>query len=96
MGTLLSPKLKRLSRGLAYFCPGCKALHVVHVDEPNDIGLQWDWDGNIEAPTFTPDIKILGLCHSRVTNGTITFLEDCAHELAGQTVLLPEIPTPDS
>jgi hypothetical protein len=29
-------------------------------------------------------------CHSYVTNGMIQFLSDCTHELAGQTVELPE------
>lgn len=30
-------------------------------------------------------------CHSFVTDGRIQFLSDCAHELAGQTVDLPEL-----
>lgn len=31
-------------------------------------------------------------CHSFVENGMIRFLSDCTHELAGQTVPLPELP----
>ena len=31
-------------------------------------------------------------CHSFVTDGKIQFLNDCSHELAGQTVDLPDIP----
>jgi hypothetical protein len=31
-----------------------------------------------------------GVCHSFVTDGKIQFLSDCTHELAGQTVELPE------
>lgn len=31
-----------------------------------------------------------GVCHSFVTNGQIQFLGDCTHELAGQTVDLPD------
>jgi len=30
-------------------------------------------------------------CHSFVTDGKIQFLDDCSHELAGQTVDLPEM-----
>jgi hypothetical protein len=30
-------------------------------------------------------------CHSFVTDGRIQFLGDCTHELAGQTVDLPDI-----
>lgn len=33
-----------------------------------------------------------GICHSFVTNGQIQFLSDCTHELAGQTVPLPDLP----
>lgn len=32
------------------------------------------------------------ICHSFVTDGRIQFLSDCTHELAGQTVDLPEYP----
>lgn len=33
------------------------------------------------------------VCHSFITDGQIQFLNDCTHELAGQTVELPEVPT---
>ncbi len=32
------------------------------------------------------------ICHSFVTHGRIQFLNDCTHELAGQTVDLPDYP----
>lgn len=32
------------------------------------------------------------VCHSFVTDGRIQFLGDCTHEMAGQTVDLPEMP----
>jgi uncharacterized protein DUF6527 len=35
------------------------------------------------------------ICHSFVTDGRIQFLGDCTHELAGQTVDLPEWPYGD-
>lgn len=31
------------------------------------------------------------ICHSFVTDGRIRFLNDCTHELAGQTVDLPDL-----
>ncbi len=33
------------------------------------------------------------ICHSFVRDGKIQFLSDCTHELAGQTVELPEVDT---
>ena len=33
------------------------------------------------------------ICHSFVRDGKIQFLNDCTHELAGQTVELPEVKT---
>lgn len=33
-----------------------------------------------------------GICHSFVTDGQIQFLNDCTHELSGQTVPLPDLP----
>jgi hypothetical protein len=33
------------------------------------------------------------VCHSFVTDGRIQFLGDCTHDLAGQTVDLPDWPT---
>lgn len=34
------------------------------------------------------------VCHSFVTDGRIQFLGDCTHELAGQTVDLPDLTEP--
>lgn len=33
-----------------------------------------------------------GQCHTFITDGRIQFLGDCSHELAGQTVELPDLP----
>lgn len=43
-------------------------------------------DRNGEPFESTPTI-----CHSFVTNGSIQYLNDCTHELAGQTVELEKI-----
>jgi len=34
--------------------------------------------------------KVHKVCHSFVTDGNIQYLGDCTHELAGQTIELPE------
>lgn len=57
-------------------------------DEPDNL---YKPDGTVNVG---PDGKIPGkdiVCHSFVTDGNIEFLGDCTHELAGQTVPLPDI-----
>ena len=76
--------------GLRFFCPGCGNVHGVVVAGPG----AWGYNGNREAPTFTPSVKVTMppsdyCCHSFVTDGRIQFLSDCTHHLAGQTVDLP-------
>lgn len=108
----LGLKLRKLEGGVVAFrCPGCKRAHSVGVELP--AGTIWRWNGNGDAPTFTPSILFSGsqsltdeeyrrvmagetvktaalFCHSFVTEGRIQFLSDCTHELAGQTVDLPD------
>lgn len=86
-------------------------------------GPKWEFNGNIERPTFTPSLLITtghytsrhkpgdecwctynlnnpdepspfrcSRCHLFLTDGQLRFLEDCTHELKGQTIPLPEIP----
>jgi hypothetical protein len=55
----------------------------------------WTWNGSLDKPTFTPSLLCNqdspeSRCHSFVTDGKIQFLSDCHHELAGQTVELPD------
>jgi len=87
----MSTKAKRLSDGsIAFHCPGCDGMH--HVKEPG-----WSFNGDFESPTITPSIlvtwefgdeRVKHVCHSFVKDGTIQFLADCTHALAGQNVLL--------
>lgn len=83
--------------GYGWWCPGCKHVHYV----PTDGGLTptWGFDGNVDAPTFTPSFReyILAMpdhprpeyrvqqttCHCYVKAGQIEFLNDCRHELRG-------------
>ena len=73
--------------GWVIYCPGCKYLHKFRYG--------WSFNGNTEFPTFSPSLVIRlvhekdARCHSFVRDGKIEFLQDCKHELAGQTVKLP-------
>ncbi len=43
--------------GYAFDCPGCKLGHAVHIClHKNHLGASWDFDGNLNAPTFSPSI----------------------------------------
>lgn len=74
----------------SFYCPGCNRRHTVT--------NEWEFDGNYDAPTFSPSVLTWGSpwenyrCHSFVRNGSIEFLSDCTHALAGQTVALPPLP----
>ena len=84
-----------VSSGTAYVfdCPGCECPHVVYPS--------WQFNGDLERPTFTPSLLVNGTdgylnpamprCHSFIRDGTIQFLGDSTHALAGQTVDLPDI-----
>lgn len=111
MQSLLSPKLVVVSyegqdgsvRVLhEHFCPGCRWMHQIAVDQPFPNGARWSFDGNADAPTFAPSVHIrLGfgdpgkpprVCHYFIRAGRIEFCGDSTHGLAGQTVDLPDIP----
>ncbi len=90
--------LRRASDGmLMFYCPGCKHYHGVWVLSPVPFrGAQWQWNGSMDRPTFSPSILVNPSndqssgprCHSFVRDGQIEFLSDCSHELAGKTVPL--------
>ena len=55
----------------------------------------WSWNGDTENPTLRPSILTHGrnengdwACHSWVNDGVAQFLDDCTHELAGQSLPL--------
>ena len=75
-----------------FFCPGCRMGHGFKTDGP---GPCWSFNGDMEKPTIRPSIRVFGgiregveQCHCFVRDGTIQFLDDSDHELAGQTVAL--------
>lgn len=79
-------------------CPGCKCSHELPAQIGRHTPLKWGWNGSFDKPSFTPSILVNKLranpmdhvCHSYVTDGKIQYLDDCTHELAGQTIELPE------
>ncbi|RVG15059.1 ammonia monooxygenase [Sinorhizobium meliloti] len=95
----LSRKLRSVEGGrLMFWCPGCDGAHHVGAGP----GPRWGYNGNPDAPTFTPSVLVTydgpdagkdgappAICHSFVTDGSIQFLWDCTHALAGQTVDIP-------
>jgi hypothetical protein len=70
----------------------------------NTAKLRWAYNDSPDRPTFSPSILVTyrhpgppeegndEICHSFVTDGKIQFLPDCTHNLAGQTVNLPDWP----
>lgn len=53
----LSPVLRDLeNNGLMFYCPGCKCNHVIYHGKGE--GQRWDWNGDVNYPTFHPSIKV--------------------------------------
>lgn len=78
---------------LCFQCPGCGSLHCFRVE--GEGRPKWSWDGNVDQPTFSPSLLVNQhhaptRCHLFLRDGKIEFLNDCHHELAGQTVDLPD------
>lgn len=83
---------------LMYECPGCKHSHSVQTVKPFANGAgPWTWNGDAHKPTINPSVHVQPYrhpngkllvkgCHHWVREGTIIYLPDCDHELAGQTV----------
>ena len=51
---LLSPYLRSVDSGVAYYCPGCKTRHVINLHNPHK--SRWVWDGNPAKPTLQPSV----------------------------------------
>ena len=73
-----------------FWCPGCECHHFYHVG--CDTGPNWQFNGDMDAPSFTPSLLVRGeeRCHLYLTDGRLRFLSDCTHDLAGETVPLPD------
>jgi Family of unknown function (DUF6527) len=95
----LSSKLRGFGadgyRGIAHWCPGCKEVHVITIASSSPRPV-WTFDGNVEAPTTTPSVRLSDekgtRCHYFLKAGRIEFCDDCRHTLSGKTVDLPAWP----
>jgi len=71
-------------RYLEWFCPGCRCQH--HADLLPE--GRWSLAGELTAPTLHPSVNHpeRPRCHCWIRAGSIEFLGDCDHHLAGKTV----------
>ncbi len=80
-------KIKETGNQYYFHCPGCDMVHGV--------GKSWEFNGDLEKPTFSPSVLVIGppglRCHSYIKNGMIQFLSDCHHGLKNQTIELPNL-----
>src|SRR5665213_3676347 len=93
-------KLRTLeNHGLSWYCPGCQCSHWVNLREVTGDEVKvpvWKFDGNFEAPTITPSVRVVKkptviACHCYITLGHIQFLEDCEHQYAGKTIPMEDV-----
>jgi hypothetical protein len=59
----------RPGKQVQVWCPGCDHMHPFTIEAPPgpegdrlNSGVTWDWDGDLERPTFSPSL----LCHTSV------------------------------
>ncbi len=74
-----------------HWCPACEEMHPL----PDT----WAFNGNLEVPSFTPSFKhgptnaaTNAICHYTLTDGILTYHNDCTHTLVNQVVPLPDLP----
>ena len=88
----VSPYLQH-GGGSTYFhwCPACERIHPLPTNG-------WTFNGDVNKPTFSPSFKHEAewagkpwCCHYTLTNGVLTFYDDCTHAMRGE-VPLPELP----
>ncbi len=59
---IIGKKLRSLQgERVAFMCPGCNELHQVTVrKDGQNVGPAWGYNGNPDAPTFTPSVLVRG------------------------------------
>ena len=78
---------------------GLLSLPVIRKGTREGTGC-WSWNGDVDKPTLRPSVLTQGSsrthskfrCHTWVNDGQAQFLDDCSHELRGQTVDMLEVP----
>lgn len=77
---------------VGFHCPGCGIRHIVPTAK--SAAQRWYFNNDGNKPTITPAIVWATdhtYCHSMVSDGEIIFNSACHHDLAGDTVELPDI-----
>lgn len=76
--------------GYSFWCPACEELHYYRTV---GIGVVWDFNGDIAAPTFSPSWRRIGgnECHFYVNAGRIQYAGDAKHSFAGKTVPMVDL-----
>lgn len=98
-------KIKQLGNGhVGFYCPACEYIHALNIesDDRPRWSFNGDYTNPTFAPSILVHTGALvnpshvqhpddppTLCHSFVTNGSIEYLNDCTHNLAGKTIGLP-------
>jgi len=73
--------LRTMGDGMvAFHCPGCDEIHMINTDATDRPA--WGFDGNYDAPTFSPSILVRG--KRRITD------DEHARIMAGEKIELPE------
>lgn len=104
---LIGKKLRSLQGGaVAFRCPGCGTFHQVGIAPPAkpvwgyngnpdaptfSPSVKVTYPANPKASEKYAEWRRERICHSFIRDGRIQFLSDCTHELAGQTVELPDL-----
>lgn len=87
------------------YCPACLCSHRFIVESDNKEIPTWEFNGDLDKPTFTPSLLVTWdssnkgakgyhtyRCHSYLTNGIWIFLNDCSHGLSGTDQVMIEFP----
>ena len=70
-----------------------------NVDKPTftpSVLVSWRVPSKNPDELDDPTKDVSKICHSYVVDGDMVFLTDCTHALAGQTVKIPDWPSPES
>jgi hypothetical protein len=83
---------------LLFLCPGCGLTHPYIIRATDPSRPKWSYNGDEAAPTFSPSLLVnkdhpQSRCHLFVEGGRIRYLQDCHHDLRGQTIDLPAYPS---
>lgn len=68
MGVLSRLLRNSENNGITFWCPGCNKSHQIRVGEGS--GPRWQWNNDVDKPTFTPSILVTNGHYSPRWDGT--------------------------